>query len=297
MLTSFQEYKKPSTKEEEKEEFDTLYQMLQNMMRRPVSSTPSSDSSTESRNEIILSSEIPLESKPTPSKGTLDNFFIKKDGMKSSMISDDIPLSEFSNMFEPKSMGVSLKKEARAPPKETETQRKKRERAERKKARQEKKERIMKEKQEKREEREQKKRQKKEKKEKKEKKGKKEQIEVIRSDTESVPPLSHTIQCKWCTETFSQNTDYFIHLNTSDRCMRIMMEPVCYQVRNEITLPLPTMVMEWVCRATTQENNSLQCRYCGIQWNHSEMLPDHLSRSITCNRLAYMELKKIVSGY
>jgi hypothetical protein len=302
MLSSFQNYKKPITKEEEKEEFDALYQMLQSMVRRPFSTKPTSDpsssnppSSEEGKNEIIIPSIIkeeystPPEIKNMNSNKTLDDYFTKKEDMNTSMISDDIPLSDFSNMFEVNkeihdSGSPSMDKEVPILM-ETDKERKKRERLERKKEREERKER---------------------KKKKNAQEGISEDgstyygIELPKSMrvTHEKPLLyPNGVICKCCMASFPQNIDYLLHFNTSEICMKVMMEPLCYQPRHEITKPLHIILDDWLSLAISDGKNPLTCRHCGNSFSNIGNINKHLYTSITCNRIAYIELKKIVAEY
>ena len=96
---------------------------------------------------------------------------------------------------------------------------------------------------------------------------------------------------------FSKESDYLIHFHTSEICMKIRMEPASVQPKHEIPTALHIMIVEWLSRAITDGTNRLRCRHCQTTFTNLGNLNKHLYTALACNRMAYIEFKKIVGDF
>lgn len=283
MLASFASYKKPLTKEDEKEEFDALYQLLQSMVKPSDSSLPSQE-----KNEVIepfmIKQEIEACEEESKNPNSIDSDTSEKSQSTLSIVKDenvlDNVISTSPDVFE-----IYNYIRPRGRPKGSKTT-------------------IEKEKKEKR------------KYTKKDKLQKKDDLKKEKSD-EEIQPIVHPIEmpksmkvphprvpmypngitCKCCLESFPTNTDYLLHLNTSDICMKVLIQPLYYQPRHELTKPLHMIMYDWLSSALTDGKDQLTCRHCHMSFKNIGNINKHLYISLPCNRMAYIEFKKIVSDY
>lgn len=290
MLPSFTAYKKPLTKEDEKEEFNELYQLLQSMVKPSV--TPLSAPPVEVKSEIIepvMIKEIVYESLPSELK------VLKSESP--GIIKDDIALEgELTTSPDVFEIYKYIRPRGRPKGSKTNTDKKKVEKKSTEKRKYVKKEKI----------------------EKTEKK-KYNPVEADQGDVsdENIEHIPHPIEmpksmkppqaripiypngvtCKCCLESFPKNTDYLLHLNTSDICMKVLVQPLYCQPRHELTKPLHMIMYEWLSSSLTDGKDHLTCRHCHLTFKSIGNMNKHLYTSITCNRMAYIEFKKIVSDY
>jgi len=294
MLASFTSYKKPLTKEDEKEEFDALYQLLQSMVK-PSDASPSHVSPMNEKNEVIepliikeetteLKEEHKNEISPleTPKHEQIISSIIKDDESSTKPATESLDVFEIYKYIRPrgrpkgaKTGCIEIKKDKRKYIRKI-------------------------------------------KKEKHDSESVTEHVQPDHSQEENaLQPIVHPIEmpksmkvplpktplhsnsiiCKSCLTSFSKNTDYLLHLNTSDICMKILIEPVHYQPRHELTRPLHIIMYEWLSSALTDGKDLLTCRHCHMTFKSIGNINKHLYTSLTCNRMAYIQFKKMVSDY
>lgn len=278
MLSPFADYKKPLSKEDEKEEFDSLYQLLQSMVKPPPSNT-------ETKNEIITPPLIiketvqPIEEKKASSPIINHPLIIKENHTKeeSNTVSSE-PTEEMGldsdiiaspDVFE---LYKGIRRRGR--PKGSKTSKEKR----------------------------------KKKQENDESESMEDEDEVVIPFHVELPksmkhaairptPYPNGVICKCCFESFPQNSDYLLHFNRSEICMNIMIQPLYCQPRHELIKPLHIIIAEWLSAAVSDGKNLFTCRHCRVSFKNQGNLNKHLYTSLPCNRIAYMEFKKIVADY
>lgn len=271
MLASLTNYKKPLTKEDEKEEFDALYQLLQSMVKP-------SDGTTLS-NDIIhpLTIKEEINAHKEESKLHSPHFDSSKNtSTTASTITDDIILDN-KITASPDVFEIYKYIRPRGRPKGSKTTIEKEKKVKRKYTKKEKPSQAVEI-------------------EKKDSESSKEQLHQM-VDRPRTSIRANGITCKCCLASFEQNTDYLLHLNTSDICMKVLIQPLHCQPRHELIKPLHMIMHDWLSSALTNGKDQLTCRHCDVSFKTIGNMNKHLYTSLPCNRMAYIEFKKIVSDY
>lgn len=220
-------YKKPLTKEEEKQEFDSIYQLLQSMVRKPTEEKPTEVDTEISykpqeieKIEVVETNEIIHDIQSFPLSTSTDLFDIPVTVDKTNSVRPDLILNHPTHS----------EKKARGRPKKI-------------------------------------------------------RPAVI------IPSIS----CPCCETTFTKNSEYLLHFDTSPLCMKSHTTPYIFQPRQRITQSLQLLIHDWFMKSISTTENDTQCRHCNTMFKSLNKLYRHLSTTPICNHLAHIELKKIVS--
>jgi hypothetical protein len=112
----------------------------------------------------------------------------------------------------------------------------------------------------------------------------------------SVKPVKQKVkeilQCKACCKTFSTKGCFTRHQQTSSICQSWLSLPA-EQQHPVVETPIHVKVNEYLEQAITGE--PLQCKFCSATFLNRGNHHKHYQTSLPCNRMAYVEFKRIVA--
>jgi hypothetical protein len=104
--------------------------------------------------------------------------------------------------------------------------------------------------------------------------------------------VKEILQCKACCKTFSTKGCFTRHQQTSSICQSWLSLPA-EQQHPVVEIPIHVKVNEYLEQAITGE--PLQCRFCLVTFLNRGNHHKHYQTSLPCNRMAYVEFKRIVT--
>jgi len=121
----------------------------------------------------------------------------------------------------------------------------------------------------------------------------KSQMQSIRVKQEPIKQkVKEILQCKACCKTFSTKGCFTRHQQTSSICQSWLSLPAEEQ-HPVVEIPIHVKVNEYLEQAITGE--PLQCRFCLATFLNRGNHHKHYQTSLPCNRMAYVEFKRIVA--
>jgi hypothetical protein len=106
------------------------------------------------------------------------------------------------------------------------------------------------------------------------------------------PKMKEILQCKACCKTFSTKGCFTRHQQTSSICQSWLSLPAEQQYP-VVEIPIHMKVNEYLEQAITGE--PLQCRFCLARFLNRGNHHKHYQTSLPCNRMAYVEFKRVVA--
>jgi hypothetical protein len=104
--------------------------------------------------------------------------------------------------------------------------------------------------------------------------------------------VKEILQCKACCKTFSTKGCFTRHQQTSSICQSWLSLPAEQQYP-VVETPIHMKVNEYLEQAITGE--PLQCRFCLVRFLNRGNHHKHYQTSLPCNRMAYVEFKRVVA--
>jgi hypothetical protein len=104
--------------------------------------------------------------------------------------------------------------------------------------------------------------------------------------------MKEILQCKACCKTFSTKGCFTRHQQTSSICQSWLSLPAEQQYP-VVEIPIHVKVNEYLEQAITGE--PLQCRFCLARFLNRGNHHKHYQTSLPCNRMAYVEFKRVVA--
>ena len=104
--------------------------------------------------------------------------------------------------------------------------------------------------------------------------------------------VKEILQCKACCKTFSTKGCFTRHQQTSSICQSWLALPA-EQQHPVVEIPIHVKVNEYLEQAITGE--PLQCRFCLATFLNRGNHHKHYQTALPCNRMAYVEFKRIVA--
>ena len=104
--------------------------------------------------------------------------------------------------------------------------------------------------------------------------------------------MKEILQCKACCKTFSTKGCFTRHQQTSSICQSWLSLPAEQQYP-VVEIPIHVKVNEYLEQAITGE--PLQCRFCLARFLNRGNHHKHYQTAIPCNRMAYVEFKRVVA--
>ena len=104
--------------------------------------------------------------------------------------------------------------------------------------------------------------------------------------------MKEILQCKACCKTFSTKGCFTRHQQTSSICQSWLSLPAEQQYP-VVEIPIHVKVNEYLEQAITGE--PLQCRFCLARFLNRGNHHKHYQTSLPCNRMAYVEFKRLVA--
>jgi hypothetical protein len=104
--------------------------------------------------------------------------------------------------------------------------------------------------------------------------------------------VKEILQCKACCKTFSTKGCFTRHQQTSSICQSWLSLPAEQQYP-VVEIPIHVKVNEYLEQAITGE--PLQCRFCLAKFLNRGNHHKHYQTSLPCNRMAYVEFKRVVA--
>jgi hypothetical protein len=121
----------------------------------------------------------------------------------------------------------------------------------------------------------------------------KSQMQSVRIKQEPIKQkVKEILQCKACCKTFSTKGCFTRHQQTSSICQSWLSLPAEQQYP-VVETPIHVKVNEYLEQAITGE--PLQCRFCLATFLNRGNHHKHYQTSLPCNRMAYVEFKRIVA--
>jgi len=121
----------------------------------------------------------------------------------------------------------------------------------------------------------------------------KSQMQSIRVKQEPIKQkVKEILECKACCKTFSTKGCFTRHQQTSSICQSWLSLPA-EQQHPVVEIPIHVKVNEYLEQAITGE--PLQCRFCLATFLNRGNHHKHYQTSLPCNRMAYVEFKRIVA--
>lgn len=121
----------------------------------------------------------------------------------------------------------------------------------------------------------------------------KSQMQSVRVKQEPIKQkVKEILQCKACCKTFSTKGCFTRHQQTSSICQSWLSLPAEEQ-HPVVEIPIHVKVNEYLEQAITGE--PLQCRFCLATFTNRGNHHKHYQTSLPCNRMAYVEFKRIVA--
>ena len=125
-------------------------------------------------------------------------------------------------------------------------------------------------------------------------------IITMKSQMQSIPikqvpvkqKVKEILQCKACCKTFSTKGCFTRHQQTSSICQSWLALPT-EQQHPVVEIPIHVKVNEYLEQAITGE--PLQCRFCLATFLNRGNHHKHYQTALPCNRMAYVEFKRIVA--
>lgn len=125
-------------------------------------------------------------------------------------------------------------------------------------------------------------------------------IIAMKSQMQSTAPiikptskLKMTPQCTACHKIFSTKGSLIRHQQTTAICQKWLALPVEQQVPM-IDKPIHMISDDYLKQAITGDN-PFQCRFCSITFTNRGNHHKHYQSALTCNRMAYIEYKRLVA--
>ena len=106
------------------------------------------------------------------------------------------------------------------------------------------------------------------------------------------PKMKEILQCKACCKIFSTKGCFTRHQQTSSICQSWLSLPAEQQYP-VVEIPIHVKVNEYLEQAITGE--PLQCRFCLARFLNRGNHHKHYQTAIPCNRMAYVEFKRVVA--
>jgi hypothetical protein len=104
--------------------------------------------------------------------------------------------------------------------------------------------------------------------------------------------VKEILQCKACCKTFSTKGCFTRHQQTSSICQSWLSLPAEQQYP-VVEIPIHVKVNEYLEQAITGE--PLQCRFCLARFLNRGNHHKHYQTALPCNRMAYVEFKRVVA--
>ena len=104
--------------------------------------------------------------------------------------------------------------------------------------------------------------------------------------------MKEILQCKACCKIFSTKGCFTRHQQTSSICQSWLSLPAEQQYP-VVEIPIHVKVNEYLEQAITGE--PLQCRFCLARFLNRGNHHKHYQTSLPCNRMAYVEFKRLVA--
>jgi hypothetical protein len=121
----------------------------------------------------------------------------------------------------------------------------------------------------------------------------KSQMQSVRIKQEPIKQkVKEILQCKACCKTFSTKGCFTRHQQTSSICQSWLSLPAEEQ-HPVVETPIHVKVNEYLEQAITGE--PLQCKFCLATFLNRGNHHKHYQTSLPCNRMAYVEFKRIVA--
>jgi len=121
----------------------------------------------------------------------------------------------------------------------------------------------------------------------------KSQMQSVRIKQEPIKQkVKEILQCKACCKTFSTKGCFTRHQQTSSICQSWLSLPAEQQYP-VVETPIHVKVNEYLEQAITGE--PLQCKFCSATFLNRGNHHKHYQTSLPCNRMAYVEFKRIVA--
>jgi hypothetical protein len=121
----------------------------------------------------------------------------------------------------------------------------------------------------------------------------KSQMQSVRIKQEPVKQkVKEILQCKACCKIFSTKGCFTRHQQTSSICQSWLSLPAEEQ-HPVVEIPIHVKVNEYLEQAITGE--PLQCKFCLATFLNRGNHHKHYQTSLPCNRMAYVEFKRIVA--
>jgi hypothetical protein len=101
-------------------------------------------------------------------------------------------------------------------------------------------------------------------------------------------------KCKSCLKSFA--SEYYIkrHLSINKACERLL--DVSANDKQKIpSVPINKFINK-ILKASMTGAAQTQCKYCEITFSNNFVFTNHFAKSVSCNRLAFLEFKKLFNG-
>jgi hypothetical protein len=101
-------------------------------------------------------------------------------------------------------------------------------------------------------------------------------------------------KCKSCLKTFAN--EYYIkrHLSINKACEKLL--DVSTNDKQKIpSVPINKFINK-ILKASITGTAPTQCKYCEITFSNNFVFTNHFVKSVSCNRLAFLEFKKLFNG-
>jgi hypothetical protein len=101
-------------------------------------------------------------------------------------------------------------------------------------------------------------------------------------------------KCKSCLKSFA--SEYYIkrHLSSNKACEKLL--EVSSNDKHKIpSVPINKFINKTL-KASITGTQPTQCKYCEITFSNNFVFTNHFVKSVSCNRLAFLEFKKLFNG-
>lgn len=107
---------------------------------------------------------------------------------------------------------------------------------------------------------------------------------------------THHVPCEGCTRSFASYDSLYQHHTTSQACLFWYSLADKSEYQTVPPMAIHNLMDEILEKTVSAEEHPFQCRTCHVIFSTKGNLHKHFYTAITCNRVAYARLKKVVAA-